>query len=174
MFRVSELSRRRLRNFRANRRAFWSLWIFLVLFVISLFAEVVANDKPLLISYKGETFTPITEFYPETTFGGDFDTEADYRDPAVKCLIRTGGLEDCFDIPEDILEVLDAGEYPDGMDPADEGSITWPIIPYSYDTINYDVDAAPSAPDGDHWRGTCSPASSTGFVCRYCSGFRSH
>ena len=170
MFKVSELSRRRLRNFRANRRAFWSLWIFLVLFVISLFAEVVANDKPLMISYKGERFTPITQFYPETTFGGDFDTEADYRDPAVKCLIRTGGLDDCFDIPEDILEVLDAGDYPDGMDPADEGSITWPIIPYAYDTINYDVDAAPSAPDGDHWLGTDGQARDV--LARIIYGFR--
>ena len=82
MFRMTELDRRRLRNFRANRRAFWSLWIFLVLFVISLFAELVANDKPLLVTYNGERFTPIWEFYPETAFGGDYDTEADYRDPA--------------------------------------------------------------------------------------------
>ena len=170
MFRLNELSRRRLRNFRANRRAFWSLWIFLVLFVISLFAEVVANDKPLMISYKGERFTPIWEFYPETTFGGDFDTEADYRDPAVKCLIRTGGLDACFDYPEDLIEQLDAGEIPDGMDPADAGSITWPLIPYSYDTVNYDVAKAPSPPDGAHWLGTDGQARDV--VARIIYGFR--
>lgn len=170
MFRVTELTRRRLRNFRANRRAYWSLWIFLVLFVISLFAEVVANDKPLMISFKGDRFTPIWEFYPETAFGGDYDTEADYRDPAVQCLIRTGGLEDCFDIPEDILEGLDEGILPDGMDPADAGSITWPIIPYSYDTVNYDVERAPSAPDADHWLGTDGQARDV--LARIIYGFR--
>jgi len=74
MFKLDPLQRRRLENFRSNKRARWSLWIFAILFIVSLLAPVIANDKPLLISYKGEYFTPIKDFYPETTFGGDFET----------------------------------------------------------------------------------------------------
>ena len=97
MFRLTELDRRRLRNFRANRRAYWSLWIFGVLFILSLFAELIANDKPLLISYKGGYYTPIWTSYSETTFGGEFKTEADYTDPVLQCLIRTGAeLDPCL------------------------------------------------------------------------------
>jgi microcin C transport system permease protein len=105
----SSIARRRLANFRANRRAVWSLWIFAVIFVICLFAELVANDKPLLVSFKGDFFTPAFQFYPETAFGGDFETEPDYSDPVVQCLIKTGGIEECFDIPEDVVASLDAG-----------------------------------------------------------------
>ena len=65
------LNARRLANFRANRRGFWSLWIFLALLVVSLFAEFIANDKPLLISYDGRLYFPVLSTYPETTFGGD-------------------------------------------------------------------------------------------------------
>ncbi len=75
--RISPLTRRRLHNFRANRRGFWSLWIFLVIFVVALFAELVANDKPFLVSYDGEFYAPIFKDYPETAFGGDFETVAD-------------------------------------------------------------------------------------------------
>ena len=78
---VSPMTKRRLHNFRANRRGFWSLWIFLTLFGISLFAEFIANDKPLLVSYDGELYFPIFVAYPETDFGGEFATEAEYRDP---------------------------------------------------------------------------------------------
>src|SRR5690606_3521797 len=69
---ITPLTRRRLHNFRANRRGFWSLWIFLALFGVSLFAEFIANDKPLLVSYEGELYYPIFNFYPETEFGGEF------------------------------------------------------------------------------------------------------
>lgn len=170
MFRMTELDRRRLRSFRANRRAFWSLWIFLVLFIVSLFAEIVANDKPVLVTYKGERFMPISQAYPETTFGGDYETEADYRDPAVKCLIRTGGMEDCFDTPEEILATLDQGSFPQGMNPEDAGSIHWPPIPYAYDTVNYEVAKAPSPPDADHWLGTDDQARDV--LARIIYGFR--
>jgi microcin C transport system permease protein len=79
--RLTPLMQRRLANFRANRRGYWSLWIFLALFVISLFAEFIANDKPLLVRFEGGWYFPAIVSYPETTFGGDFPSEADYRDP---------------------------------------------------------------------------------------------
>ena len=101
---LSPLNQRRWNNFRRNKRAFWSFWIFSVLFVLSLFAEFIANDKPILVSYRGELHMPIFKFYPETAFGGDFRTEAVYKDPEVECLIRSGGNLDCFDDPEGIME----------------------------------------------------------------------
>jgi len=88
---LGPLGRRRLYNFRANRRGYWSLWIFLVLFGISLFSEFVANDKPFLVYYDGELYVPIFKAYPETDFGGEFKTEADYRDPVVAKLIEEHG-----------------------------------------------------------------------------------
>ena len=81
--RISPINRRRLLNFRANRRGYWSLWIFTFLFLISLFAEFLANDKPIFIQYDGQYFFPILVSYPETIFGGDFETEAEYSDPEV-------------------------------------------------------------------------------------------
>ena len=113
-FQLSPLNQRRWANFKRNRRALWSLVIFVVLFGLSLFAEFIANDKPILVNYRGEYYTPIFNFYPETEFGGDFRTEAAYRDPEVKCLIRTGGLEACFDTPESLLEAVDNGVGLDG------------------------------------------------------------
>ena len=86
-FRLSPLNQRRWRNFKRNRRAYWSLIIFAVLFVTSLFAEYIANDRPIVIQHRGEYFFPIHNFYPETAFGGDFPTEAVYRDVEVQCLI---------------------------------------------------------------------------------------
>ncbi|MBI1847830.1 MAG: ABC transporter permease [Candidatus Rokubacteria bacterium] len=91
MPRLSPLMRRRLRNFRANRRGVWSLWIFLVLFVLSLGAELIANDRPLLVRYAGHWFAPALVAYPETTFGGVFPSETVYRDPAVRALIEARG-----------------------------------------------------------------------------------
>jgi len=68
--RLTALQRRRLQNFKANRRAFWSLWIFLVLFVVTLCAEFVANDRPLMVRFQGHFFFPVVRFYSEADFGG--------------------------------------------------------------------------------------------------------
>jgi microcin C transport system permease protein len=123
--RLSPLTRRRLHNFRANRRGFWSLWIFLALFAMSLLAEVIANDRPLVIRYDGAWYFPVVTSYPETTFGGAFPTEAVYRDPAVVKLIR------------------------------EKGWLVWPPIPFRYDTINYDLPVpAPAPPSVVNWLGT--------------------
>ena len=122
--RITPLMRRRLHNFRANRRGFWSLWIFLALFGTVLFAEVIANDKPILVSFDGALYTPFLISYPETAFGGEFPTEADYRD-------------------EFVIELIE-----------DKGWILWPPIPYSYDTVIYDLPSpAPSAPTAANWLG---------------------
>ena len=122
---VSPLTRRRWRNFRANRRGYVSLWIFLALFALSLCAEWLANEKPLLISYDGGTYVPVLVSYPETTFGGDFPTEADYTDPFVQDLI------------------------------AEKGWILWPPVRFSYDTIIRDLGRpAPAPPSARNWLGT--------------------
>jgi microcin C transport system permease protein len=123
--RLSPLNRRRWYNFKANRRGFWSLWIFLALFVASLFAEFIANDRPLLVRYDGRFFFPVLVAYPETAFGGDFATEAKYRDPFVAELI------------------------------SEKGWMVWPPIPYSYSTINLELKVpAPAPPSADNWLGT--------------------
>lgn len=122
---ANPINQRRWRNFKANRRGWWSLWIFLVLFVISLGAEFLANDKPLLVSFRGHYYCPVLVMYPETTFGGDFPTEADYRDPYVQGLIKA------------------------------EGWMLWPPVPYSYDTYIQDLGRpAPSPPTAKNWLGT--------------------
>jgi ABC-type microcin C transport system duplicated ATPase subunit YejF/ABC-type microcin C transport system permease subunit YejE len=122
---LSPLNARRLANFRANRRGYWALWIFSALLVVSLFAEFIANDKPLLISYAGKFYFPIVAAYPETTFGGFFETEASYTDPEVRRLIEA------------------------------QGWMLWPPVPYSYDTVSHDLTApAPSPPSRRHWLGT--------------------
>ncbi len=122
---MSPLTRRRLEKFRANRRGWWSLWIFLTLFTLSLFAEFVANDKPFLVMYQDELYLPIFKAYPETEFGGDFLTEADYRNPYVADLINT------------------------------QGWMLWPPIRYHHRTVAWDLPApAPSAPAREHWLGT--------------------
>ncbi|KGM50387.1 peptide ABC transporter permease [Pseudooceanicola atlanticus] len=142
---LSPLNKRRWRNFRRNGRAFWSLIIFTILFGLSLFAEFIANDKPFLVQYRGEFYFPTFQFYPETTFGGDFRTEAIYRDPEVRCLIETGGLDLCFDDPEGYIE-----DAQDGMiegEPIEKGWALWPIIPYAYDTPVERSGAAPLPPN---------------------------
>ncbi|NBT28691.1 MAG: ABC transporter permease [Gammaproteobacteria bacterium] len=122
---MSPLTRRRLEKFRANRRGWWSLWIFLTLFTLSLFAELVANDKPFLVMYQDELYLPIFKAYPETEFGGDFLTEADYRNPYVADLINT------------------------------QGWMLWPPIRYHHRTVAWDLPTpAPSAPNREHWLGT--------------------
>jgi microcin C transport system permease protein len=123
--RISPLTRRRLANFRANRRGFWSLWVFLALFTASLFAEFIANDRPIVVAYHGHFYFPVFADYPETTFGGEFPTAADYRDPYLKQKIEAAGW------------------------------IIWPPIPFHYDTINYALPSpAPSPPDRVDWLGT--------------------
>ena len=149
---LSELNRRRWRNFRRNGRAFWSLVIFLILFTLSLFAEFIANDKPILVSYRGELRMPIFQFYPETAFGGDFRTEAAYRDPEVQCLIRTGGLDACFDDPEGLMQQVDEGTMQEGD--FQKGWTIWPPIPYSFNTPVDRPGAAPLPPNGQNWLGT--------------------
>ena len=146
------LARRRWANFRANRRAWWSVWIFGVLFVLCLFAEFFANDRPLLVSYRGDWYAPVFRYYAETEFGGEFETEAEYPSPEVQCLIHTGGLPACLDDPLDAQARAAAGEV-DGR-PVERGWMLWPPIPYSFNTINYDVSTAPGPPDANHWFGT--------------------
>ena len=89
-FSLSPINRRRLANFRANRRGYWSLWIFLVLFGLSLIAEVLVNDKPVLVSYKGELLAPVLVDYPEEKFGG-FLAVTEYRDPFIQDEISANG-----------------------------------------------------------------------------------
>lgn len=123
---LSPINRRRWQLFKSNRRGYWSLWMFLLLFILSLFAEFVANDKPVLVSYRDEYLFPIFNTYIEkdTFEGGQFESEADFSDPWV-------------------AEEINA-----------HGWIIWPLIPYSYDTINYSVPRAPSPPDSTNWLGT--------------------
>ena len=166
---LTSLQRRRLDNFRANRRAFWSLWIFLALFVIALCAEFVANDRPLVVRFQDEFRFPILNFYSEADFGGEFQTEAEYQSPEVRCLIRTGGLEACLDDPEGIYAEAASGMV-DGQKIAQPGWMLWPPVPYSYNTINYGVTIAPSAPDRDHWLGTDDQTRDV--VARVIYGFR--
>ncbi|MHC0052389.1 ABC transporter permease [Actibacterium sp. D379-3] len=165
---LSPLNQRRWRNFTRNRRAYWSLIIFAVLFGLSLFAEVLANDKPIFVRYRGESFFPVYNFYPETTFGGDLRTEAVYRDIEVKCLIVTGGLPECWDDPEALIE--DAGDGVIDGTAIEKGFALWPPIPYSYGTINDIGGTAPSAPDGDHLLGTDDTARDV--LARVIYGFR--
>ncbi len=168
--RLSPLNQRRWRNFRANRRAYWSLVVFSVLFGLSLFAEVIANDKPLLVRHQGETFFPIWRFYPETSFGGDFQTEAIYRDVEVQCLIVAAGSPACWDDPQGILtEATTMGTVLG--EPVEVGRIIWPPIPYSFDTVNdLGGGTAPSAPDAAHWLGTDDTARDV--LARVIYGFR--
>ena len=124
-FALSPLNQRRKTIFLKNKRAVWSLRAFAFLFFMSLFAEFIANDKPLIASYKNKLYFPIFVSYPETTFGGDFDTDADYSDPYVIKLIN------------------------------DSGWMLKPIVPFSYDTHISDLhEPAPSSPTLQNWLGT--------------------
>ena len=139
--RISRLNRRRLQNFRRNRRGFWSLWIFLAMFMASLPAEFIANDKPLVARFDGALYFPVVSRYSETEFGGEFETEADYRDPFVRELIEA------------------------------KGWMIWPPIPFSYSTINYDLDRpAPAPPSAHNWLGTDDQARDV--LARLIYGFR--
>ncbi|MDP1667994.1 ABC transporter permease [Phaeovulum sp.] len=164
---LSPLNARRWRNFKSNRRAFWSLWIFLAAFGLSLLAEVIANDKPMLVSYRGEFYFPAYRFYPETAFGGDFRTQAIYRDPAVQCLIVSGGRQECWDDPAGVTAEARTGRV--AGEAVERGWIIWPLIRYHYRTIN-NVGSAPSAPDARHWLGTDDTARDV--TARVIYGFR--
>ena len=123
--RFSPLNLRRIENFRANRRGYWSLMIFAVLFVICLLAEGIANDRPMIVKYDGNWYFPIVKDYPETTFGGDFDVATDFYDPYLQGKIQNNGFA------------------------------VWPIIPFSYDTIDFNMrEPLPAAPSTRHWLGT--------------------
>ena len=165
---LSPLNQRRWRNFRRNKRAFWSLVVFSVIFSLTLFAEFIANDKPILVSYDGGVYAPVFRFYPETEFGGDFRTEAVYSDIEVQCLIIAEGRESCFDDPQGVI--ADAADGEVAGEPITKGWLFWPPIPYSFDTINDIGTAAPSAPDADHWLGTDDTARDV--LARVIYGFR--
>jgi microcin C transport system permease protein len=122
--RITPITRRRIENFKANRRGFWSLWVFLALFTASLFAELIANDRPLLVSYEGSLYVPVLRDYPETTFGGFLPSQTDYRDPAVRQLID------------------------------EKGWAVWPLVPFSYRTITDAPGPFPAAPSRIDWLGT--------------------
>lgn len=150
---LSPLNQRRWRNFKKNRRAFWSLILFGILFGLSLFAEFIANDKPILVKHNGEYFVPIFNFYPETTFGGDLPIETQYQYEDIECLIVSGGVIDCYDDPEGIMaEIAESGTALG--EPVEKGWLIWPPIPYKFDTIVDIPGAAPSAPDENNWLGT--------------------
>ena len=123
--RITPITQRRIQNFKSNKRGVWSLWIFLTIFIISLFAEFIANDRPLLVKFDQKFYTPIFYSYPETQFGGEFETEADYRD-------------------EYVIELIEA-----------KGWMLWPPIPFSYNTVNLDLKVpAPAPPDTVNWLGS--------------------
>ena len=122
---ITPIMAARLRRFKAHRLGYVSFILFMIIFVLSLGAELIANDKPLLVSYQQSLYFPVLKAYPETTFGGVFETEAEYRDPAVKQLIEK------------------------------DGWMLWPPIPFSYQTPNMDLAVPlPSPPSAQNWLGT--------------------
>ncbi|MDO3382325.1 ABC transporter permease [Gilvimarinus sp. SDUM040014] len=122
---LSPLNRERWHRFKKNRRGFWSLWLFLALFLLTLFAELLANDVPLLVKYDTDWYFPVVRNYSELEFGGDFDVAADYRDPYIAELIQSNGW------------------------------MLWPPVRFDFQTINYDLPTpAPSPPSAENWLGT--------------------
>jgi microcin C transport system permease protein len=122
---MKKINKERWNRFKANKRAYYSLYIFSFLFLISIFSEVIANDRPLIIYYDGSFYYPLTRDYAETQFGGEFETPADYKDTYVQELIRK------------------------------KGWMINPLIPFSYNTINYEItQAAPSPPSQINLLGT--------------------
>ena len=122
---LSPLSKRRVANFKANGRGYGSFRILLALLIISLFAEFIANDRPLILSFQDELYFPVLFDYPETAFGGDFETATDYRDPYLVNLVDQAGW------------------------------MIWPPVRFSYDTINFNLSVpAPSPPTSENWLGT--------------------
>lgn len=123
---LTAVTRRRLELFKANKRGFYSFILFILLFVGAMFAEFVANDKPILVRYDNAFYYPIFKFYPETAFGGDFETEADFTDPYVRELVEEKG-----------------------------GFIIDAPIPFSYRSIDrMETRVAPAPPSTRHFLGT--------------------
>ncbi len=119
-------SRRAWLRFKRNRLGYWSLLIFCTLVLVSLCAELVSNDKPLVVRYEGQTYFPMLKDYPEKTFGGDFETPTDYLDPFIKQRLSEGS-----------------------------NWALYTINPYGPNTLNYFAKSPnPSAPTGDNWLGT--------------------
>lgn len=139
---LSPVARRRLAVFRAHRRGWWSLWIFTALFGICLFAEFVANDRPLVVHFDGHWYFPVLWDYSEDTFGANLmPTEADYTDSEVQKAINA------------------------------KGWMIWPAIPYHYDTVMKDMTApAPSPPTWRNLLGTDDEARDV--LSRVIYGFR--
>ena len=139
---LSPLSRRRLAIFRQHGRGFWSLWIFLALFIFCLFAEFIANDRPLLVRFHGHYYYPVLVDYSEDTFGDDFlPTEADYTDPDVESAIKA------------------------------DGWMVWPLIPFSYNTVVKNLPVpAPAPPSWRNLLGTDDQARDV--LARVIYGFR--
>lgn len=126
MFEFSPQNQRRIANFKANRRGWWSLWLFVALLVICLCGELIANDKPLIVRYQGELYFPAVHQYLETDFGGELPFEPDYSSDYVRKLI------------------VDKG-----------GWMLFAPIPFSYDTVNYELrEPSPSPPSARNWLGT--------------------
>lgn len=122
---MSPMMQARLTRFKKNRLGFYCFCLFALIFLFTLIAEMIANDKPILVKYDQHYYLPIVKTYPETTFGGVFETEADYKDPAVMQMIQS------------------------------KGWMIWPIIRYSYQTPNFELtDAVPSPPTRQNWLGT--------------------
>jgi microcin C transport system permease protein len=114
------------RRFKRHRRGYWSLWIFATIFVVTLFAELLSNDRPLIVHYEGRLYIPLFHDYPETTFGGDFRTTTDYLDPFIQERLSEG----------------------------DNWAI-WPINRYRFDTLNYFAPSPnPAEPSAVNWLGT--------------------
>lgn len=126
MFKFSPLGRRRFERFKKNRRGWWSLWLFIGLFILTLGGELIANDKPLVVSYQGSLYFPVFKRHTEQEFGGQLPFQADYRSSYVQNLIHKDG-----------------------------GWLWFPPIPFSDDTPNYDLNQpAPSPPSTVNWLGT--------------------
>lgn len=122
---MSPLMQERIKRFKQNRLGFWCFILFIIIFVLSLMSELIANDKPLIVKYQQSYYFPVIQRYPETTFGGVFETETDYKDPAVQQLIDAKGWS------------------------------IWPLIPFSYQTPNLDLAVpVPSPPTAQNWLGT--------------------
>jgi peptide/nickel transport system permease protein/microcin C transport system permease protein len=126
MLTLSPIGQRRWARFKAHRRGWWSLWLFLALFGLSLGGELVANDKPLLVTYQGDWYFPAFKRYTEQDFGGELPFQPDYRSAQVRQLIEGQG-----------------------------GRMWFAPIPFAFDTVNYELtEPAPSPPSGDNWLGT--------------------